>query len=248
MKNYSLPFTVASALLRELGERLVGQPHIALAELIKNAYDADATKVEIRIDSDADRIEIVDNGHGMAPEEFKRFWMNIGSPHKADQAISRNLGRPVTGSKGVGRLSVQFLARKIELITVPEHNTDTELYAFVDWDEAVEAGLLTKATAAIKERRRKTDFPDGKAHGTRIVLTDLNQEWDSSDFKALARQVWWLQPPFADQMPTNDPSRFEIKLSASVPPEVNTISEAEQFKNDAMVFRDFSMNAFDERP
>ena len=45
-------FQADSALLRELGERLVGQPHIALAELIKNAYDADATRCTISIDKD----------------------------------------------------------------------------------------------------------------------------------------------------------------------------------------------------
>jgi len=217
MKKYDLPFTVASALLRELGERLVGQPHIALAELIKNAYDADASKVEIRVEPDKDRIEISDNGYGMTPEEFKRFWMTIGSTHKADQMASRNLGRKVTGSKGVGRLSVQFLARKIELTTVSEHDPDTELYAFVDWDEAVESGLLTEAKAAIKERPRAVNFPDGKKHGTKIVLSNLNQEWDSEDFKSLARQIWWLQPPFAERLPEDDPSRFEIVFSASDP-------------------------------
>jgi DNA mismatch repair ATPase MutL len=71
-------FTVDAALLRELGERLVGQPHVALAELIKNAYDADASSVEVRIESN--RIEVSDNGHGMDLSEFKRFWMRIGSP------------------------------------------------------------------------------------------------------------------------------------------------------------------------
>ena len=44
-----IPFTVDSALLSELGERLVGQPQIALAELVKNSYDADATKVKITV-------------------------------------------------------------------------------------------------------------------------------------------------------------------------------------------------------
>jgi hypothetical protein len=44
-----LRFTVDSALLRELGERLVGQPHVALAELIKNSYDADASVVEVKV-------------------------------------------------------------------------------------------------------------------------------------------------------------------------------------------------------
>jgi len=46
----TLNFTVDSALLKELGERLVGKPHIALAELVKNGYDADATEVIIDLD------------------------------------------------------------------------------------------------------------------------------------------------------------------------------------------------------
>lgn len=214
-RSYKLPFTVASALLKELGERLVGKPHIALAELIKNSYDADATRVEIRVDPDADRIEIIDNGHGMDADEFKRFWMSIGSTHKVEQKTSRNFKRPITGSKGVGRLSVQFLARTIELITVSEHNTDVELRAFVDWDKAVEADFLTSAEAEIEVRARRVVFPGDQLHGTRIVLVDLNQDWDADDFKALAQQVWWLQPPFAKSLRKDDPSRFEIDLSAS---------------------------------
>jgi hypothetical protein len=73
-----IKFTVDAALLRELGERLVGQPHVALAELIKNSYDADAAAVEVRIEPG--RIEVSDNGQGMTLSEFKRFWMRIGSP------------------------------------------------------------------------------------------------------------------------------------------------------------------------
>ena len=96
----TINFSVASALLRELGERLVGKPHIALAELVKNSYDADARDVTIRFDGD--RIDVVDNGHGMNFEDFKNFWMRIGSPHKQAQRFSRTLLRPMTGSKGVG--------------------------------------------------------------------------------------------------------------------------------------------------
>lgn len=214
-QSYKLPFTVASALLKELGERLVGQPHIALAELIKNSYDADASRVEIHVEPDADRIQVVDNGHGMDADEFQRFWMSIGSTHKVAQRTSRNLARPITGSKGVGRLSVQFLARTIELVTVSEHDTNAELRAFVDWDHAVEANYLTNAEADITVRSRETAFPEGRLHGTCITLKGLNQDWREGDFKSLARQVWWLQPPFTSRLREDDPNRFEIDLSAS---------------------------------
>ncbi len=185
-----IPFTVDSALLRELGERLVGKPHIALAELVKNSYDADATRVVISFGSN--RVEVTDNGHGMSFEEFKRFWMRIGSPHKEEQRISKRLERPVTGSKGIGRLAVQFLARKLGLHTISDENEDSELVVEVNWDEAVKAGELTEAVALYEERERVEEFPGGVAHGTAITLVGLKEEWTPEDIVNLAREIWWL--------------------------------------------------------
>ena len=68
-----LPFTVDSELLKELGEGLVGKPYIALAELIKNGYDADASKVTIEFYPKKDQIIVYDNGHGMNFDEFKKY-------------------------------------------------------------------------------------------------------------------------------------------------------------------------------
>ena len=123
--EHRLKFTVDAALLRELGERLVGKAHIALAELVKNSYDADATEVIIRFAND--KIEIIDNGQGMSFAEFQNYWMRIGSPHKQEKAHSRKFERPVTGSKGVGRLSVQFLASKMSLVTSSDRLDQPEL-------------------------------------------------------------------------------------------------------------------------
>src|SRR5687768_6364291 len=109
-------FTVDSALLRELGERLVGQHYIALAELVKNAYDADASRCEIEVAGD--RIVVRDDGIGMDETDFEKFWMRIGSTHKEKWQRSGK-GRALTGSKGVGRLAVQYLADKMTLRTSP---------------------------------------------------------------------------------------------------------------------------------
>src|SRR5208283_560092 len=133
----TLKFSVDAALLKELGERLIGKHYIALAELVKNSYDADATKVTINIDPENDRIEVSDNGQGMDFTEFQKFWMRIGSTHKEEQKISRRFGRPLTGSKGVGRLSVQFLAKKLELRTISDKNVKQALEASVEWEKAI---------------------------------------------------------------------------------------------------------------
>jgi len=188
-----LNFSVDAALLRELGERLVGRRHIALAELIKNSYDADAGKVIVRLFDD--RIEIIDNGQGMDFAEFENFWMRIGSPHKEGNRLSRKRQRPVTGSKGVGRLSVQFLAHQIELITVSDKDVQQELRTSVDWDSAVQQRELTQATAQYIKVKSETRFCDDSPHGTKLILRTLKHQWTLEDIENLAREIWTLQPP-----------------------------------------------------
>jgi signal transduction histidine kinase len=189
----------------------VGQPHIALAELIKNAYDADATQVVIRFGED--EIVVSDNGHGMTRDEFKRFWMRIGSPHKNEQRVSRRFERPLTGSKGVGRLSVQFLGSRLHLRTASEQSPTKQLEGSVDWSRAVRAKSLTSAKVAVRSGPTREGFPEGAkesaGHGTTLTLQGLNHEWKAEDFKNLAQQIWTLQPPF--QAPGAE-GGFEIEL------------------------------------
>lgn len=204
-----IPFTVDSALLRELGERLVGQPHVALAELIKNSYDADARRVEVQISSD--RIEVSDNGQGMDLSEFKRYWMRIGSPHKSSQRISRRLKRPLTGQKGIGRLAAQFLGSRLELHTASDKG-GPQLRAEVDWSKAIRAGDLTQAVAEYRKVRSRSEFPEGERHGTNLIIRRLHHPWSKDDVKRLAREIWNLQPPFASLSDGDSGSEFRVVL------------------------------------
>ncbi len=204
----TLQFSVDSALLRELGERLVGRPASALAELIKNSYDADATRVLVRIE--ADRIEVIDNGVGMSLEDFKRFWMRVGTTHKQAQERSRG-GRQLTGSKGVGRLSVQFLADRFEL-TTRVRGSELELFAFVEWPKAASAGDIQQAEVCYEESPSATIFPDGSPCGTHIAMRDLREVWDEKQIKDLANQLWALQSPFGHD--SNSPYAFRIDFES----------------------------------
>lgn len=223
-----IQFTVDSELLRELGERLVGRQYIALAELVKNSYDADASRVEIKVQDDF--IQVSDNGHGMTEKDFRGRWMRVGSTHKVREKTSPSLKRPLTGSKGVGRLAAQFLASELELKSVPnitrvqEGAAPKELFATVDWDNAIRAGELTKATARFGLSQPRTPgFPLGKPHGTTITLTKLKHEWNSKEFEDLAGEIWFLQPPFRSLSPTGSGQLddFEVDLSA---PDPTTVS------------------------
>ena len=195
-----LHFTIDAELLRELGERLVGKPHIALAELVKNSYDADATEVTIRFAPNKRSIEISDNGHGMTFDEFKNFWMRIGTIHKKEEVRSRS-GRLMTGSKGVGRLAVQLLANELTIKTFPTNKNHKGLKAKINWKEALKTKpAKTKELTEVKVTCYELDreASDPQTHrGTSIILKGLKDEWTEDSIRDLASELWWLQPPLS---------------------------------------------------
>ena len=213
----TLPFTIDAELLKELGERLVGKPHVALAELVKNSYDADATEVTIKFLPHKDRIEIIDNGHGMTFDEFKDFWMRIGTTHKREKQ-SKKLGRLMTGSKGVGRLAVQFLANKLTIKTIPADKNHKWLIAEINWNKAIETkSAKTKELTDVEITydefdRNPSDTRD--LQGTSITLEELKDEWTEDSIQELASELWYLQSPLRS-LPDDSKSRFNIHFRSS---------------------------------
>ncbi len=126
-------------LLTMLGEQLITNEQIALAELIKNAYDADADWVKVcfeDFDYDVDkhilravpnsRITIEDNGCGMTLDAIKSSWMNPATPNKKSIDTTKTDRTPkkkriIQGEKGIGRFAVLKLGRDIKIYTRPEN-------------------------------------------------------------------------------------------------------------------------------
>ena len=190
----SATFSVDAALLRELGEHLIGRAYIALAELVKNAYDADA--VLCRIEFTEDKIVISDDGHGMSENEFLEHWMRIGTTHKADKRRSKTFGRSMTGSKGLGRLSVQFLAGEMELWSTSEDNPAKTLYAVVDWSQIRTGQDIETVNVLWDPESEAPGYPGDRNTGTHIVLQGLKSEWNTETIAALGKEVWVLRSPF----------------------------------------------------
>lgn len=131
-----LTFSVEARLLRELGERLVRSPEVALVELVKNAYDADASRCILR--HEPGLILVSDNGHGMTLHEFRTAWMRVGTSSKESTATSRRFGRDITGEKGIGRFAVRFLGPSLDLESIAydeKRGEHTRLRAHFDWPE-----------------------------------------------------------------------------------------------------------------
>lgn len=138
-------FTVDAALLEELGERLVSRPEVALAELIKNAFDADSAECRITISSREGLLRVTDLGIGMTEEKFLSRWMSIGTQNKAKDRFSEKYHRAYAGSKGVGRFAARFLGDYLTLTSVAidtDRGTTTTLRATFDWSESTQSGSL----------------------------------------------------------------------------------------------------------
>ena len=185
-----LTFSVDSALLSELGEKLVETAHIALVELVKNAYDADATNVTVKIlphIAEGPEIQVIDDGTGMTFDDVKKFWMRIATTHKVEQNRSGRFGRPRTGSKGIGRFSCRRLGTKLKLITVARARSGRFERTEVDIDwKAFKPG--TEVTT-IKCGGSQSISPAGPTGTTLIISGAATDEWTKRGYNFLKRQL-----------------------------------------------------------
>ena len=121
-------FRPRARVLQHLGDQLIGSPRLAVFELVKNAYDADATRAVVTINgigATSRSILIEDDGVGMSLPIIQDIWLVIAHDHKDKQRQLRRrskMGRLPLGSKGLGRLSVHKLGNKIEMITRAAEN------------------------------------------------------------------------------------------------------------------------------
>ena len=132
----SIRFSVDAHHINRLGLELVAKQETALSELIKNAYDADATKVEVTFknhDEPGGQLTIRDNGSGMSAEVIKQTWMRISTNDKEKNPISFLYRRSKAGKKGIGRFAVQRLGTKLTLETEVEGSNEGIRVIF-DWD------------------------------------------------------------------------------------------------------------------
>ncbi len=160
----AVAFETEGRLLQELGERLVASPEVALVELIKNAYDADATTCEVAVSEGQEWVEIRDNGHGMSLDQFNTRWMRIATSHKLEEQYSPRFHRKRTGQKGIGRFAVRYLGSGLALSSTSwdaVRGIKTRLVATFDWPVIDGTKDLRKATIPFRLFAATDDTPVG---------------------------------------------------------------------------------------
>ncbi len=250
MSSEKLSIRPYARLLTMLGDQLIKNERIALVELIKNAYDADAGSVEVRFeDFDEDMstnasssIVIKDDGCGMTPEKIKSSWMNPADPSKY---IEKNEGkrktpekkRVIQGEKGIGRFAILKLGKSITVTTRSEGAEFESVlkYDFTEFDEEFTSKNNDRKNIFLDEI--KIDYTETappsfvtEPHGTIIEIRELKGRWDRNVIENLRRDVSGLTDPVSriiDRKATDD---FRISVFCNGAPEPIEDENAEDLK------------------
>lgn len=196
----ALAFSVDTHLLRELGTLLVGRDSTALVELIKNAYDADATSVTIHGESLTNHglISVRDDGHGMTYENFTESFLRIaGRSKEGGDRRSPRYGRKYTGAKGIGRLAAHKLGERLALESTPDNallgrRPDADgVAANINWVEIETSDKSIDETKLIRATR--TPALSGRS-GTELTISRLHSEWSTRQLNEFLAEVRSTRP------------------------------------------------------
>lgn len=194
-------------ILKRLGEELNPSLDKGVLELVKNAYDADATKCKIELQSTdvaGGAVLVKDNGDGMTVDDITNGWLVLGRSTKTQRQKTR-LGRIPAGSKGLGRLAALRMGKRALMTTCPRKEKTTEHGLLIDWEEFDTADLVDDVELSVETARRKK----GTQSGTEIRIEELRTGFGRTVVKRLARELILLADPFGA-----DPEGFRPELVA----------------------------------
>ena len=227
-------FNPKAHILTLLGNELIKSPVMAIYELVKNSYDADATKVDVRFrdieDTDKAVIIIEDNGTGMTSEVIENVWLEPGTdfrkPFNKETGNRETIKSPLysrvpMGEKGVGRFAVHKLSTQILLITRPTiivfkenskeiestYLADYEIQLYINWLDFNQSIHLSDIPIKWKIKKDIETFRFKEKSGTYIRLSNLKESWT----KGMAREI--KGQTLSMLSPRMDDSNFKINLN-----------------------------------
>lgn len=218
--------------MRILGRELISSEIVAIVELVKNAYDADAKRVLIRFEGDLAnpseaRLDVADNGHGMRVETVLSDWLEPATPGKKKVTLSEG-GRRVLGEKGVGRFASSRLGETLTLST-RRAGEPLESLVYLDWTQFDDDDLYLDQVQVAWGQRAPADIHPGGVlndlwevdeerpsdaeldHGTLLRMAPLRSGWSEDEIKDLRRALARLIRPGAETLD------FSIRLELPEP-------------------------------
>jgi len=194
-------FKAKAHLLKLLGDELIGDDRLAIFELVKNAYDADATKVDVLLDLNSKSPKIIVRdyfGQGMTKDEILNKWMEIGTDSKRKKNRQRTpiFKRMPLGEKGVGRLAIHKLGSTLKLNTKAKNHPEIEVS--IDWPSLIEeSNYIEDTRVKVSDDPLESYFKENET-GTRIEITNLTtSDWTRGNIRKLKRLLTSLVSPFS---------------------------------------------------
>lgn len=196
-------FTIDASHINRLGLELVAKQETAVAELIKNGYDADATVVDLifkNVDVPGGSLEVWDNGNGMTRQELIDGFMRISTSDKITNPYSKKFKRKRAGQKGIGRFATQRLGREL-ILTTQTIDDNFALRIHFNWDDfTAKRELITISnTIEVIERQPK--------HGTTLLINNMRDAWSDAQIKRAFRYISSLLNPFDLEKVKNKPEK-----------------------------------------
>ena len=184
-------FRFSSRFSQLIGRNLISNPIVAVSELVKNSYDADADNISVEFSnllSGVPTLKITDDGDGMTFDDIATKWMMVGTDNKVHNPLTPK-GRRKLGEKGIGRFSVERLARKLQIIS-SKSDDDFAISLSIDWDQYENYdGEFSALT------HRVVKLPCDICHkGTTLILSDLRDEWTETRLLDLQKEIELLRP------------------------------------------------------
>jgi len=199
-----------------IGDELISDESVAMVELVKNAYDADATSVYVIFDADdPNNLTISDNGVGMTLETVMTGWFEPGTVLKKRAKHSPS-GRIYLGAKGIGRFAAARLGEAL-LMQTKMKNESEGVTVLLDWGKFDDESYLDEI---------KLDYDispiENLKHGTTLELSNLHarKHWFEEDFRTLHTRLSRLISPFETDIKQSKVKNFEINLSIPGYPEL----------------------------
>ena len=156
--------------LEHLGMNLYSNVPAVLSEVVANAWDADASKVVVRLDSGAGVIRICDDGIGMTRDEVIDQFLTVGFRRRTVLGDETPKGRHPMGRKGIGKLSTISIATVVEVYT----EKDSERTSFRMDRDAIRKKIEIDGSPEY-EPEETENWPQDHLGGTLVVLSGLSR-------------------------------------------------------------------------
>ena len=186
-----LELIISMSVLEDLGINLYGSVPAVLAEVVSNAWDADAHLVEIDFDTTTREITIQDDGIGMTRREMQNFYLTVGYKRRREGRTKTPDGRNPMGRKGIGKLSLFSIADKVTVETIKDGEKTAILMDVETIKKSIEGAPEGRGRYYPTQISGTWNFGEG----TRITLKDLRKDrirFDAGLRKRLARRFFMI--------------------------------------------------------